>query len=108
MGGKGMEPDSIEQLVLTAKFLGGNANPEVVAEGQMEYRCNYFLGNEPSKWRTDVPNYESIVLKDIYPGIDVKYSDGGAGQAAYEFVVAPGADMSQINVTYEGARSNIA
>jgi hypothetical protein len=105
MVGKGIEPDSVEQLVLTAKFLGGNPNPEVIAEGQIEYKCNYFLGNEPTKWRTDVPNYETIVLKDIYPGIDVKYSDGGAGQAAYAFVVAPGADMSQIKVAYEGAEA---
>ena len=100
--GKDSKPDSTEQLVLSAKFLGGNPNPEVVAEGQMEYKCNFFLGNEPTKWHTDVPNYESIVLKDVYTGIDVRYSDGGSGQAAYEFVVAPGADMSQIKVTYEG------
>jgi hypothetical protein len=95
--------DSIEQLVLTAKFVGANANPEVVAEGQMEYRCNYFLGNDPTKWHTDVPNYEAITLKDVYPGIDLKYSGDGTGQTAYEFIVAPGAHIAQIKVAYEGA-----
>ena len=98
--------DSIETLILTAKFVGANPNPEVVAEGQMEYKCNYFIGNEPMKWRTDVPNYETITLKDIYPGIDLKYSGDGqpqAGQAAYEFIAAPGADIAQIKVEYEGA-----
>jgi hypothetical protein len=98
-----MELDSIEQLVLTAKFVNANANPEVIAEGQMEYKCNYFLGNDPSKWHTDVPNYEAITLKDIYPGIDLKYSGDGTGQAAYEFIAAPGADITQIKVAYEGA-----
>ena len=95
--------DSIEQLVLTAKFVGANPNPEVIAEGQMEYKCNYFLGNDPTKWHTDVPNYEAITLKDIYPGIDLKYSGDGNGQAAYEFIAAPGADIAQIKVEYEGA-----
>ncbi len=90
-------------MILTAKFLGANPNPEIVAEGQMEYKCNYFLGNDPSKWHTDVPNYEAITLKDIYPGIDLKYSGDGNGQAAYEFLVAPGADVAQIKVEYEGA-----
>ena len=94
--------DSVEQLVLTAKFVGANPNPEVVGEREMEYKCNYFLGNDPAQWHTDVPNYEAITLKDIYPGIDVKYS-GGNGQAAYEFIVAPGADIAQIKVAYEGA-----
>ena len=95
--------DSVEQLVLTAKFLGANPNPEVIAEGQMEYKCNYFLGNDPSKWHTDVPNYEAIMLKDVYPGIDLKYSGEGSGQAAYEFIVAAGVDIAQIRVEYDGA-----
>jgi hypothetical protein len=95
--------DSIEQLILTANFVGANPNPEVIAEGQMEYKYNYFIGNDPSKWHTDVPNYEAVTLKDIYPGIDLKYSGDGNGQAAYEFVASPGADIAQIKVAYEGA-----
>jgi len=99
------EKDSVEQLVLTAKFVGANANPnpEIIAEGEMEYKCNYFIGNDPSKWHTDVPNYEAITLRDIYPGIDLKYSGEGNGQAAYEFLAAPGADIAQIKVEYDGA-----
>ncbi len=95
--------DSIEQLILTAEFVGANPDPEIVAEGQLEYKCNYFIGNNLSKWHTDVPNYEAITLRDIYPGIDLKYSGDGAGHAAYAFVVAPGADIAQIKVAYEGA-----
>jgi len=100
------EKDSVEQLVLTAKFVDANPNPEIVGEGLMEYKCNYFIGNDPAKWHTDVPNYEAITLNDIYPGIDLKYSGDGlpqAGQAAYEFIVAPGANIAQVKVVYEGA-----
>jgi hypothetical protein len=121
--GDAYEKDSVEQLVLTAKFVGANPNPEVVAEGQMEYKCNYFIGNDPSKWLTDVPNYETITLKDIYTGIDLRYSGDGNGQAAYEFIATSDADrapqdksiplsrgvrgvsFSQIKVEYEGAES---
>jgi hypothetical protein len=105
--GNDIERDSVEQLVLIAKFVGANPNPEVSGEGQMEYKCNYFLGNDPTKWHTDVPNYEAITFKDIYPGIDLKYSGDGNGQAAYEFVVAPGADIAQIKVEYEGAKETL-
>jgi hypothetical protein len=103
MRGNDVEPDSVEQLVLTAKFIGANPNPEIIAAGQLEYKCNYFIGNDPAKWHTDVPNYEAITLKDIYPGIDLKYSSDGNGQAAYEFIAAPGADIAQIKVAYDGA-----
>jgi len=101
-------PDSIEQLVITARFVDANSNPDVIADGQMEYKCNYFIGNEPSKWHTDVPNYEAITLKDIYPGIDLKHSGDDNGQAAYEFIAAPGADIAQIRVEYEGAEGTSA
>ncbi len=99
----GVTRDSIEQLVLTARFVGANPNLDVVAEGLTEYKCNYFLGNDSSKWHTDVPNYSAVTLKDIYPGIDLRYSGDSGGQVAYEFVAAPSADIAQIKVAYEGA-----
>lgn len=104
--GKDVEPGSVEQLVITAKFVGANPSPEVVCEGLMEYKCNYFMGNDPAKWHTDVPNYEGFTLKGVYTGIDVRFSGYGSGQATYEFVVAPGANSGQIKVEYEGAEGN--
>ena len=101
------ERDSVEQMILTAKFVGANSNPEVVAEGQLEYKCNYFIGNDPSKWHTDVPNYEAITLKDIYPGIDIRYSGDGTGQASYAYIVEPGADVAQVKIAFEGAEKTL-
>jgi hypothetical protein len=77
------ETDSIEQLVIKASFVGANPNPEIVGENMMEYKCNYFIGNDPSKWRADVPNYSSVRFKEIYPGIDLRYFGAGSGKAGY-------------------------
>jgi hypothetical protein len=95
--------DSIEQLVLTAKFVGANPNPEIVADGQMEYKCNYFIGNDPAKWHADVLTYNSVVYKDIYPGMDLKYYGNGNGKLEYDFIIQPGADPSRIAIHYGGA-----
>jgi hypothetical protein len=94
--------ESIEQMVLTAKFAGANSNVEINGEGLLEYKCNYFVGNDPAKWRTNVPSYSAILIKGVYPGIDLRYADVGNGQPEYEFVLAPGADFSQIKVEYSG------
>ncbi len=98
------EHESIETMMIKANFVGSNPNPRMVGEGILEYKCNYFLGNDPAKWRTDVPNYSAIVYEDIYPGIDLKYYANGK-QMEYDFIVSPGADPSQIMVRYEGAKS---
>ena len=97
-----MGKDSIEQLVFTAKFIGANPDVEIHGEGPLEYKCNYFVGSDPIRWRTNVPSYPTILLKGVYPGIDLRYADMGNGQPEYEFVLAPGADASQIKVEYSG------
>ncbi|MCK4626235.1 MAG: SBBP repeat-containing protein [Phycisphaerae bacterium] len=98
------QPDSIETMMIKASFVG--ANPDAAIEGihAIEYKCNYFLGNDPDKWRTDVPNYQAIVYEEVYPGIDLKYYGNGK-QMEYDFIVSPGADYSQIQVQYDGIRS---
>ena len=96
-------PDSVETMLIKAAFIGASPNPEVIGEGLLDYKCNYFLGNDPAGWRTDVPNYTAIVVKNVYPGIDVRYSGDENDGAGYEFVAAPGADLSEIRIAYEGA-----
>lgn len=62
---------------------------------------NYFIGNDRSRWRSGVGIYQAVVYHDLYNGIDMKvYSAERAMK--YDFVVAPGADASQIVMGYEG------
>ncbi len=96
--------DSLETIMIKASLQGGNKSPRVSGSETMEYKCNYFLGNDPAKWLTDVPNYQSILMREIYSGIDLKYYGDGR-QMEYDFIISPGADYTQINIRYEGAKS---
>jgi len=93
-----------ESMVLRARFVGANPNPKIISEDRLSYNCNYFLGNIPSKWATDAPNYSSITYKEIYPGIDLKYH-GDGHLMKYDFIVNPGADISQIRIKYDGVEN---
>jgi hypothetical protein len=90
-----------EAMLIKAQFVGANLDAHIIGENQLSYNCNYFYGNEPSKWATNVPNYSSITYKDIYTGIDLRYHGDGKGMK-YDFIVNPGADLSQIRIHYEG------
>ena len=94
--------DSLETMMIKASFEGGNPNVEIVAGGVLEYKCNYFLGNDPAKWRTDVPNYEAITLRNVYDGVDLRFSGGADGKLTYQYAIAPGAAVDQIRLAYEG------
>jgi len=96
--------DSTETMMIKATFVGANLYPKMIGEGKLDYKCNYFRGNDPDKWHTNIPNYKSVIYNEIYTGIDLKYYGNGK-QMEYDFIVAPGADPSQIMVQYDGAKS---
>src|SRR5579862_1271099 len=65
---------------------------------------NYFIGNDPAKWRTNIPNYRRVEYKSVYAGVDVVYY-GNPQKLEYDLVVAPRADATAIQVDYEGVES---
>jgi hypothetical protein len=84
------------------KLVGAKSNPEVVGENPQPTKANYFIGNDPKKWRTNVATYGQVRYKNVYPGIDLVYY-GNHRQVEYDFDVAPGADASQIQFDIKGA-----
>lgn len=91
-----------ESATVRLKLSGANAHPSVRGEGMLEAKSNYFIGNDPSKWRTNVAQYAKVRFTEVYRGIDVVFY-GNDEQFEYDFVVRPGADVRQIRLRYEGA-----
>jgi hypothetical protein len=84
-------------------FEGAKPEPQIMGTGEMSGKVNYFIGNDPKKWHTDVPTYTRVKYTDIYPGVDLVFY-GNQRQLEYDFVVAPGADPKAIRLSVEGAR----
>jgi Bacterial Ig-like domain (group 3)/Beta-propeller repeat len=81
-----------------------NASPtaKVTAVDELPGTSNYFVGNDPSKWRTSVPTYAKVKYEQVYPGIDLVYY-GNQRQLEYDFIVSPGAVPSKIAFDIRGA-----
>ena len=88
--------------VLRLKLIGANPAPEIKGLEQLPGKSNYFISNDPQKWRTDIPYYSKVEYHEVYPGIDMIYY-GYQRQLEYDFVIAPGADPNTIMLAYEGA-----
>jgi len=82
------------------KFDGANAN--VVARGidELHGHLNYFIGNNPANWHTDVPAFRAVRYEELYPGISLTYY-GNQQQLEYDFVIAPGADPQRIRMGFD-------
>lgn len=76
-----------------AKVRGKGADPTGAVS-------NYFLGDNPQLWRTEVPHFRAVRFPEIWPGVDLVYRTEG-GNVEYDFVVKPGADTSRIEVALD-------
>jgi hypothetical protein len=87
--------------VLRMKLVGANSTSQAEALEPLPGKVNYFLGNDPKRWRTAILTYAKVKYRNVYPGIDLVYY-GKQQQLEYDFVVAPGADPKTIRLSFEG------
>ncbi|MCZ6675864.1 MAG: SBBP repeat-containing protein [Candidatus Poribacteria bacterium] len=81
---------------------GKRVKPDV--RGELPGKVNYFIGNERQQWRENIPTFQEVVYRDVYPGIDLVYS-GVQRRLKYTFYLQPGASVDQIEMNYEGVEA---
>jgi hypothetical protein len=84
--------------VLRLQLVNANPNAGVSGANELPGKVNYFVGNDPKKWRSNVPTYGQVKYRNVYPGIDLAYYGNQNGQLEYDFIVAPGADPGAITL----------
>ena len=89
--------------VLRMKLRNANPVAKVTGVDELPGTSNYFIGNDPAKWRTRVPTYAKVKYEGIYSGINLIYY-GNQRQLEYDFIVAPGADPHRIAFDVHGAK----
>src|SRR6266516_920226 len=95
-------PAQSRSTALRMRLVGAAPAPRASGLEELPGKANYFVGNDPAKWRTNVPTYARVRYEQVYPGIDLVYY-GNQRQLEYDFVVAPGADPKKIVLGLKGA-----
>ena len=90
------------EAVVRLSLAGANSHPVAHAVDQQAGHANYFVGNDPQKWRSNVPEFARVKFDAVYPGIDLVYY-GTQGRLESDYVVSPGADPKRIALRVEGS-----
>jgi hypothetical protein len=104
------QADSRDDLVPTdsdvfaMSVIGANPVSKITGQDELPSTSSYFLGSDPKKWHTNIPNFGKVQYEDIYPGIDLLYH-GVKGQLEYDFVLHPGASPGTIAIEFAGVKS---
>jgi len=96
--------EQAKSSVVRMTLAGANPHPEVSGTAMLPGKSSYFIGNDPSKWRRNIPQFARVEYAQVYPGIDLVYY-GSQGHLEYDFQIAPGTDTRAIQLGFEGARS---
>lgn len=98
------KPGNVRGHSYDIQFLNAAARPEIIPSKPTQENISYFIGNDPSKWKSGIGAYTNVLYKNMYPNIDVQvYSE--SSQLKYDVVVHPGGNPSQVKLKYTGATS---
>ncbi len=84
------------------RFVGARPAPSVVGVDALAGDANYFIGNDPRKWRMHVPTYARVQYRQLYRGVDVAIY-GDHQRLEYDIVAVPGADLSVLRLRFTGS-----
>jgi len=87
--------------VISERWVGGKVQT-IKGEEELQTKVSYFVGNDPSKHRSNLSTYRYVSLGEVWSGVEVQLK---ATQKTVEklFYVKPGADPSKIVVEVDGA-----
>jgi hypothetical protein len=101
-GDKGSMARHDDHLAVRMSF-AGRTHSEVIGEDKLVARSNYLIGS-PANWHIDVPQYARVRYRHVYPGVDVVFY-GNEHDLEYDVLLAPGTDLKQVRLRFEGAES---
>ncbi len=99
----GKNPAGQRSDEIKIRFANANRNSEILPLDIQPGKSNYFLGNDPAKWRTNLENYSQVRYKSLYPGVDLVFY-GNQRMLEHDFIVQPGADYRAIALDISGSR----
>lgn len=97
-------PEAVRSHAFRMTLVGADENVTLSEKQVTSDYCNFFIGNDKSKWAGDVKNFKEINYQNIYNGIDLQVL-GSQNSIKYNFIVAPLGNTDDIALFYEGLES---
>jgi hypothetical protein len=101
--GAGADSERRQGVAASLDFLGADPRPVVRAVDPADYRVHYFIGNDPSRWRADVPTSRAVRYDGLYDRVDLEVYGVGR-EVEYDWIVRPGGRPDIIRFAYRGVR----
>lgn len=99
---KGQHPDNISYVIWDLVLQNSHSDVSILAEGKKDSKINYFRGNAEKEIISE--EFEKITYKNVYPHIDLVFYLDARKTLKYDFVVNPGGNYEDIELSYQGIK----
>ena len=103
-GRKAISHPQSKSYNLKLSFPGANPRPRIEPFNRLDTRINYYRGNDPTRWRENVPVWGGVRYADLYPGVDLEIS-GESGEWEWRLVFRAPYSASDIRLSVQGAEA---
>jgi len=97
-------PHRTQSSLVRMQLSGGNTDIKVSGEEKLPGTVNYFIGNDPKRWRVGLPTYRKVRYSGVYPGVDLVYY-GSQHELEYDFLVMPHGNPQEIRLHFAGSKT---
>src|SRR2546425_5204240 len=104
-----LEPGGVRLLLagdrpaeVSLTFDGASKDAIPTGEERRNGQYNFFIGNDPRKWRSNVPAFGAVRYRGLYQGVDLRVLHRD-GKLEYDLLLAPGADLERVVIRTDGA-----
>ena len=98
------EEEGIAAHSFLVDFVGANAKPKLTTHQKSPTYYNYFLGNNPARWASEVSAFAEVRYEELYPGTDMHLTlNTEEHRFKYEFHLEAGARPEAIRMQYRHA-----
>ncbi|GMK40985.1 hypothetical protein PCCS19_40410 [Paenibacillus sp. CCS19] len=98
----GNNEQTLAGVRLNLHMVGSDPSALLEPCGEARGTRSLLLGSNASQWRTDVPVYDKLTCRGVWPGIDLVFHSGDDG-FKFDVIAQPGANLHAIQFAYEGA-----
>lgn len=83
-------------------FDGMNTNFRTSTSNEIVTKYNYYLGNNPAHWASNVNAYGDVTMHGVYNGIDLRMYSQDKHTLEFDWIVNPGANYNDIVMRFKG------
>jgi hypothetical protein len=71
VAGRADQARDSKSTVVRMTLVSAHPRLRVTGHDELAGKANYFIGNDPAQWRTNISTYAKVKYEGVYPGVDL-------------------------------------